>query len=165
MEIGVWCSFVRGTLTHGEEGLIIIGQKNNEIMTILLLTFIWLFVINTSVAIHFYYIERRRRKRSPSHIISFVVVFLLALGLSCHFYDTVTMRVVSVIYLGLLYWMVFNLGLNFFRKKPPLYLGEDGDPDEDSVLDTLERSFKSPGGTLGLKFVLWVMSLFALIQF
>lgn len=125
-------------------------------MKLLAESIIWLFVIDLFVLVHFWIIERRGKE--PNHAISFVLVFIWAAALSYTTYDEWTFRIISVIYLGLMYWVVFNLKLNIFRKKDLLHLGTK------AILDRFEASLKNPGMTLGLKIVLMIMCSFILLD-
>lgn len=130
-------------------------------MNLLIETIIWLVIIQGFVAVHYIVIEVW--KKNPNHPLSFVIAAALGIVLSCIIYDTLYFRVVSVIYLGLMFWILFPLELNIARKKPPLYLGDPKNK-KGSFLDRFERSLKNPGATLGLKIVIMIMCAFILID-
>lgn len=125
-------------------------------MKLLIATGIWLVIIQIFVLVHHYVIENR--KKTPFHVLSFILCVALSVILSWQVYDSLTFRVISVIYLGLMYWILFNLELNLVRKKPPLHLGTA------SILDRFEASLKNPGMTLGLKITLMIMCSFILLD-
>jgi len=143
-------------------------------MKLIFETTLWLLIIFVFVTVHFIIIERLNK--SPRHWLSWLVCFGLACVVSQMVYDELTLQIINVIYLGLLYWILFPLLLNTFRKKPLLYIGgnelrwRDNNPSAlvvflqgGSWLDHLERSVGSPAATLQLKIIVWALSLACLI--
>lgn len=142
-------------------------------MNLLFETTLWLLIIFVFVTVHFVIIERHNK--SPRHFISWLVCFISACVISQVVYDELTLQIINVIYLGLLYWILFPLLLNTFRKKELLYIGNDefkweGNDrygkvvlqENGSWLDALERSIGSPAFTLGLKIIICALSLVCL---
>lgn len=123
---------------------------------LLLSTMIWIIVIQLFVLAHYLIIEKW--KKTPWHAVSFILAAAIAYLITGQIYTERTFRVISMIYLGFMYWVIFPLELNIFRKKPPLHLGEA------SILDRIEKSIKNPVGTLGLKIILIVMCFFLLLN-
>jgi hypothetical protein len=64
----------------------------------------------------------------------------------------------NMLYLGFMYWILFDIELNYFRKKPLLYNGRA------SIIDRFEESFRNPGALLGLKIILMLMCSFVLMD-
>lgn len=126
----------------------------------LLLNLIWIAFIQAAVYYNWYTIEKR--KVSPNHAVNFSVALLAGAALCLWLYhDIRTYLILSIFYVGLQYWVLFNLELNYFRGKRGselLHLGEA------SWFDRLEAKFKNPGATLGLKLVLLVMIGFILMD-
>lgn len=131
-------------------------------MEILAETIMWLFILDQVLLVHYYLIVYKWM--SPTHSSFFIGLVILAVLISIGLFDGAYLITVNTIYLGLVYNVVFNLKLNFLRMKPLLYLGEDSDLEEDSVIDRVERSMKAPGATLGLKIVMIISCLFILLQ-
>lgn len=125
-------------------------------MKLFIVTLIWLLVIQFFVTLHFWIIEWK--KRSPRHLVSWLILVMGATILSRFLYPDYTRGVISALYLGLLYWIVFPFQLNLFRKKDLLYIGEDSDPEEDSIIDKFERYLGNARLTLGLKIFLLLLS-------
>lgn len=121
----------------------------------ILSTLIWIGIIQIFVGVHYWTIEVR--KKVPEHEASFLIAFLLALTLSYVSYNSFTLFVLSIPYLGFVYWILFPLELNFLRKKDLLHLGTD------SWLDRQEKKFGA-GSALILKIVLAVMLSFILLD-
>lgn len=123
---------------------------------LLLSTMIWIIVIQLFVLAHYLIIEKW--KKTPWHAVSFLLAATIAYLITGQIYTERTFRVISMIYLGLMYWILFSLELNKFRGKPWLHLGDK------SILDRIEKSMKSPAMTLGLKITLMLMCLFVLLD-
>lgn len=140
----------------------IIVPTNKIVMNILIETVLWILIIQGFVIAHYFIIVKRNM--SPVHWLNLLFAALTAAILSYFFLDTWGFRILNMFYLGFIYWILFPLELNKSRGKPLLYLGDDKDPEEDSVIDKLERKFKNPGGTLGLKVVLMLCCLFILLD-
>lgn len=133
-----------------------VQRTNQNHMKLLALTLTWIFYIQIFVMIHYLTIERY--KKTPPHGLSFIAVLIVALRMSYHVYGQTYLFPVCLLYLGLMYWVLFNLELNHFRNKELLHLGDK------SFLDRVEASVKSPGATLALKVVIIIMCLFLLID-
>jgi hypothetical protein len=126
-------------------------------------TLAWIVIINAFVVCHFYIIKVE--KKSPKHLLSWSLSVLLATVLSfANYKGNLYFIIVNLIYLGLIFWILFNAQLNLFTGKPLLYLGDDSDPEEDSILDRFERSMRNPGMTLGLKIILVIICSFILLD-
>lgn len=125
-------------------------------LTLLAITIAWIAIIQAFVFSHAYIIETL--KKTPFHGLSFLISVALAVAISFYAYPETTFRIVSIIYLGLFFWVLFNLELNLVRNKPALYLGKG------SALDRLETRMKNPGATLGMKLTLIVMCVFILLD-
>lgn len=126
-------------------------------MQLLATTILWTLIIYIFVTIHFLIIEHR--KKTPNHAISFAIALGLGIWISYALYSSLTMFLTCVLYLGLEFWMLFNLLLNFFRQKDDiLHLGKE------SWFDRMEARMKNPGATLALKFVLWIICSFILLD-
>lgn len=124
-------------------------------MKLLAETIIWLIIIQAFVFVHYWIIEKWHK--SPWHAVSFIIAAFIAWRITVIAFDTTTFRIVSMIYLGLMYWIVFPLELNHFRGKPILYLSDRG-------MDRIEASLKKPAATLGLKIVLMLACSFILLD-
>lgn len=125
-------------------------------MKLLTETIIWIFIIDRFVNVHFYIIKWR--KKEPNHTISFIVAFVLSIVVSYITYDTLTFFLLSIPYLGLIYWIWFDISLNMYREYNLLYNGKK------SVIDRLEEKFRNPGLLLGLKIILIIMLSFILLD-
>lgn len=130
-------------------------------MNILLETLLWLLIIQVFVTIHFWIIERRNK--SPRHLISWICSVALAILISIYSATGFTKQGVNALYLGFLYWILFPLQLNLFRKVDLLYIGMDEDPEEDSMIDKFERLFGDAKFTLELKILIFIVCLISLI--
>lgn len=130
-------------------------------MNLIQASFVWFFIIQVFLMVHFYVIEYR--DKNPNHTVSFVIAFILGAALSWLMFDTLLFKLLGIPYLGLMYWILFPLLLNFFRIKPSLYQGDPNNK-KGSVLDRFERRFKNPGMLLGLKIVLMIMLSFVLLD-
>lgn len=125
-------------------------------MKVLILTIVWLAVIWLFRTVHRYIIVEKHK--SPYHGISAACVLALAVLFSCLMYQDWFFRGVAVVFLCLMYWILFNLLLNKAIGRDPLYLGDS------SILDRLEKKFKNPAATLGLKVVLLIICVFILLD-
>lgn len=125
-------------------------------MTLLSITILWWAIINIFVLLHFYIIVYRNR--TPWHALSFIVCLALAVYISYSAWETLTFFIISVLYMGLMYWICFPLLLNFYRLKDLLHLGTA------SWFDRMEAKFRNPGMALALKIVLMIMCSFVLLD-
>lgn len=134
-------------------------------MRILAETMMWFLVIYGMVTANTYIIVIK--KESPKHWFNGLLVCIFGYVISnavFPFTERPVMFLVNFVYVLLIYWAAFNWLLNLFTGKPLLYLGDDSDPEEDSIIDRIERSIKNPGATLGIKIVLAIMCLFILLE-
>lgn len=123
----------------------------------MILNMVWIPVILLFVGVHYYIIECLKKR--IMHGLSFITALLICVAIARWIYwDNYLFLCLSILYCGFFYWVLFNTLLNRFRNKPVLYLGND------SVLDRIEKSMKSPGATLGLKVVLMIMISFVLMD-
>lgn len=136
------------------------GSKCTK-MKLLDQTLYWLLIIQVFVTIHFWIIERDNK--NPSHLVSWLAISILAVFCSMVLFDTWYFRIVNVIYLALVYWILFPLQLNIFRKKDLLYMG-DPENEDGSWLDSLERRMKNPSMIFGLKIVLTIICIYILLD-
>lgn len=125
-------------------------------MKLLILTLVWLAVIWLFRTVHRYIIVEKRK--SPYHGVSAACVLALAVLFSCLTYQDWFFRSVCVLFLCLMYWILFPILLNKATGKPLLHLGQA------SILDRIEKRFKNPAATLGLKIVLMIGCSFILLD-
>lgn len=125
-------------------------------MTLLAISIIWYAIINIFVPIHFYIIVHRNK--TPWHWLSFIFAAGLGIYISYVAWDTLTFFIVSIFYLGFMFWILFPLLLNFYRLKEPLHLGTK------SWFDRMEAKMKNPGMTLGMKIILLIVCSFVLLD-
>lgn len=122
----------------------------------------WMLVLAATIIMH--YVNIKVWKSSPLHWLNFTILVFMAIVVSCIFFDTWKFRALSTLYLGFLHWTLFSPILNKARGFDLVYLGEDGDPEEDSMFDKWERAFRNPGMLLGLKATITIMLSFILLD-
>jgi hypothetical protein len=106
-------------------------------MRIFLEVIIWLVITKIFIDVHYHIIVRK--KQTPNHAQSFLICLILACVLTgLTFYKELNewnyIVLLNIPYLGFIYWLLFNIGLNLMRKKELLYVGKD------SVLDRFENN-------------------------